>query len=377
MGLKSTTPVPSFAEVTDVKRLDSHTYRINLNEAFCTGAGMMNLKPPSPCLSNTWHCTPHSLNLFNVPVPNGGYTASCMLAAASLHLKSRGQPDTLTAHVEYPGRTEAGPAIVVIDDVKLGKQLSTLHLTLWQGGLLSSPPWITPSVSRRTVLAYTTRMDQQSFTGMTMPTAFEASPAAKFPPLPDFAKLKAEGVDDGWEESRLPEFAAAVQRSLGNWRFFMPRGEPLVPGYVDIWMCRANGERITQRVIPYVVDAFPFNLHSFTMDPELRKLLEVEGAPEKKEAARPGDAHGARGRASLWFPTVVMNLEVKMALPEDGVEWLASRITSKQMKDGKFDLDVQVRDLDGDLVALSHHVAMILEIERNTSKRKGSTKAAL
>lgn len=42
----------------------------------------------------------------------------------------------------------------------------------------------------------------------------------------------------------------------------------------------------------------------------------------------------------MWFPTVVMNLEAKAALPEDGVEWLAVQVTSKQIKDGRSDLDV-------------------------------------
>lgn len=79
-----------------------------------------------------------------------------MLAAARAHLSSRGQTDTFTAHIEYPNRTTAGPAIVAIEDVKLGRQLSTLHLTLWQDGLLPEAPWISPSpVSRRTVVAYT------------------------------------------------------------------------------------------------------------------------------------------------------------------------------------------------------------------------------
>lgn len=83
------------------------------------------------------------------------------------------------------------------------------------------------------------------------------------------------------------------------------------------------------------------------------------------------------GRAALWFPTVVMNPEVKTALPAEGVEWLAVRVTSKQIKDGRFDLDILVRDVDGELVALSHHVAMIVSVERNTKKRVVSSKAAL
>lgn len=297
-----------------------------------------------------------------------------------MHLSSRDQPDTLTAHFEYPSRSEAGPAVVVIEEVKLGPQLSTLHLTLWQCGLLASAPWITPSVSRRTILAYTNHTRLDTFTGMTVPTSYEASPAAELPPIPDFASMKsqAQGVDDTWEESSPPAPVSAIQRSLGNWRFLVPRGQPMVPGMVDVWMCRSNGERITQSALPYVMDSFPFNLHTFLMDPELRKLMEAEAPQRDNKAKHSKDVTEDRGRASLWFPTVVLNLEVKSSLPKEGVEWLAMRLASKQMKDGRFDLDVQLRDVDGELLALSHHVAMIVEIERNTTKRSHTrTKAAL
>lgn len=117
-----------------------------------------------------------------------------------------------------------------------------------------------------------------------------------------------------------------------------------------------------------------YNLHEFLAAPELRELL---------QAARKGEAAGntAEGkeiksrdesRATMWFPTVVMNLEVKTALPEEGVEWLAVRVTSKQIKDGRFDLEISVRDVDGELVVLSNHVAMIVSIERNTREAKAS-----
>ncbi|XDG06405.1 hypothetical protein ABKA04_006020 [Annulohypoxylon sp. FPYF3050] len=184
-----------------------------------------------------------------------------MLAAASAYLSSRGQRDTLTAHFEYPNRTTAGPAIVVIEDVKLTGQISTLHLTLWQGELLSQAPWVTPS---------------------------ERSPDA------------------------------------GR------------PGH--------NPPR-------------------------------EEGAQAQAQAkeAREKD----KQRASLWFPTVVMNIEAKTALPEEGVEWLAVRVTSKQIKEGKFDLDVMVRDGEGDIVTLSHHVAMIVSIERNMGKKGTSAKPVM
>ncbi|KAI1372089.1 thioesterase family protein [Hypoxylon crocopeplum] len=335
-----------FSKATKIEKLDSLTYRANLDETFCIGA-----------------------------VPNGGYAGSCMLAAANAHLSPRGQPDTLTVHFEYPGQTSPGPAIIVIDDVKLSRRLSTLHITLWQGGLLPQAPWITPSVSRRIALAYATNINFSTFTGMSMPTGYEGTPAAALPPVPDFEALKSKDSDETWEEIKMPKAATLVQRSLLNWRFYLPREGPLTPGVLDMWIRMASGERITQGALPYVVDSFPFNLHTFLAAPELRALLEAsqKGATDAQaEDVREKD----RQRATLWFPTVVMNLEVKAMLPEEGVEWLAVRVTSKQIKDGKFDLEVLVRDVEGEMVALSHHVAMIVSLERNTKKRD-PTKAAL
>lgn len=179
-----------------------------------------------------------------------------MLAAASEHLSSRDQPDTLTAHFEYPSRTSPGPAIVKIEDVKIRSgQLSTLHLTLWQGGLTEEAPWTT-AASRRIILAYTTHTNLRTFTGITLPTGFEGTPAAENPPLPDFGALK-KGQDGAWEESKLPKPARAAARSLQNWNFYVPRQGPLVPGVLDMWTRLSSGERITQSALPYVVDSFP------------------------------------------------------------------------------------------------------------------------
>lgn len=311
---------------------------------------------------------------------NGGYTASCMLAAASAHLSSRGQPDTLTAHFEYPNRTAVGPAVVTIEDVKLAGQLSTLQLTLWQGGLLPRAPWVTASVSRRTVLAYATCTNLRTFTGLSLPTGYSATAAAALPaPLPDFGALEAAGdADDGaWEESKLLP-SAMHMHSLRNWRFYLRRAGPLAPGVLDMWICLASGEPITQGALAYVIDSFPYNMHTSLVTPELRKLLEAPQDRGKSQRKGQGQQNigQANQNANVWLPTVVMNLEVKTKLPEEGVRWLAVRVTSKQIKDGRFDLEVLVRDVEGELVVLSHHVAMIVSMEKNTRKSP-SNKAAL
>ncbi|KAJ5291516.1 thioesterase family protein [Penicillium angulare] len=336
----------SFSEATKIEQLSSHAYQVNLSKAFCVGA-----------------------------VPNGGYTSACMLAAAKIHLGLRGQPDALTAHFEFPNRASTGPAILIIEDVKLGQQISTLQLTLWQGGLLSQAPWIDHFVSRRRVLAYTTHTNLRSFSGMSMPTGYEVTPAAKLPSVSDFEALKTNGADKVWEKSKLPKAYATMMPSLAHWHFYVPRNEPLSPGVLDMWIRLASSERITQSTLAYVVDSFPHNMHNFLAAPALRELLNAppdrSGDSDVKEI-REKDQQ----RAEMWFPTVVMNMEVKTALPDDGIEWLAVRVLSKQIKDGKFDLEVLVRDPDGAIIALSHHVGMILNIVQSTGK-KGLSKASL
>ena len=210
-----------------------------------------------------------------------------------------------------------------------------------------------------------------------MPTGYEATPAAALPSVPDFEALKNHGADDHWERSTPPGSPAGLQAtSLQNWNLYVPRQGPLSPGVLDMWVRMAHGQRITQTALGYVVDTVPVDLHNFLASPELRELL---NAPP----ARAGDSdvqeirQRDQERLELWFPTVVLNLEAKMALPEEGAEWLAVRITSKQVRDGKFDLEVLVRDLDGEIVALSHHVSMIVSMERNTGKKGSATKASL
>ena len=49
---------------------------------------------------------------------------------------------------------------------------------------------------------------------------------------------------------------------------------------------------------------------------------------------------------------------------------------SKVIKDGKFDTDVMVRDRNGEVIALSQTVSMIVSMERNTA-RKDAAKPSL
>ena len=83
---------------------------------------------------------------------------------------------------------------------------------------------------------------------------------------------------------------------------------------------------------------------------------------------------GKKPSARFWYPTVLLNIDFKKPLPEEGVEWLFVRVNAKQIKNGRMDLEIVILDERGDIVALSHHVALALGAERNVAQRKTGSK---
>ena len=70
----------------------------------------------------------------------------------------------------------------------------------------------------------------------------------------------------------------------------------------------------------------------------------------------------------------MLNIDFKKALPEEGVGWLFSRVRAKNIEKGRMDLEVEIRDESGEMVALSQHVALILGAERNMEGKEGKGK---
>ncbi|KAH6611703.1 thioesterase-like superfamily-domain-containing protein [Chaetomium sp. MPI-SDFR-AT-0129] len=321
--------VVSFSKATEVQRHGSHTYGVNLVDSFCIGT-----------------------------VPNGGYVTSCILRAAALHLAESGQKDVLNAHVQFLNRTEIGPAVIIIEDVKLGRQLSTLHATLYQHALLPEAPWITQGSTRKEVAVYLTMSDLSKAKGVSLPTSFHNSLQESLPPRPDFAALK-EDRDSNWVRHRFPGGSPlSYARCLQNTVYHDPRGEQPNTAVLYKWVRLASGEKFTAASLGFVSDCWPY-------------VVEAQ-RPSRKEAEereRRGETLAFRPGTMFWYPTVVLNIELKKTLPEEGLEWLQMRVQSKQIKDGRFDLEVILLDEHGDLVALSNHVNLILGSERNTAER--------
>jgi hypothetical protein len=280
-----------------------------------------------------------------------------------MHLAQRtGQGDVLNAHFQFLNRTETGPAVIVIEDVKLGRQLSTLHATLYQHALLPEAPWITAGSTRREVAAYLTMTTDllRKESGLSLPTSFSLRHPVAAPPRPDFAALKRDedGGDAHWARYRFPRGSPlGYSRCLRNTVYYEPRGGQPTRTVIDKWVRLASGERFTPASLAFVADCWPYVVEAWRPTATTEQEAEESAVPFAPEAR-------------FWYPTVVLNLEVKKALPEEGVEWLQLRIQSKQIKNGRFDLEVLILDQEGDLVALSNHVNLILGSDRNMAGRK-------
>jgi acyl-CoA thioesterase len=287
------------------------------------------------------------LPLLTLLVPHGGYVTSCFLRVAATHfagtLSRQKQPQTMTLHLEFPRRTEVGVAKFIVKDVKLGRQTSTTHVSLVQHG-------------KEEVVGYLTNSDLENEKGVTFPTEWELHPK---PYTVDFSKLSMD-EDANWAEQTSMPFAG-FRKASSRVRFFFPREGQFLRSITDQWIRFRDGSRFTTESLGYVADMFPQIVEGFSADDDPYRVK-----PKGAEKGKSDDRVGAK----YWYPTVVLNLDVKKALPKEGVEWLFCRASSKQIKKGRLDIEVVIMDESGDLVALSHHVALVLSAGRNLAARK-------
>ncbi|KAF5568481.1 hypothetical protein FPHYL_2729 [Fusarium phyllophilum] len=250
-------------------------------------------------------------------VPHGGYISAMFLRAASIYLAPYEQSDTFAAHWHFLSATHIGPAVLVVEEVRRGRALSILHSTLYQEGLLSESPWISDK-SKKKVAAYVTNTLLNGEQGLGLPTGFELSAS---PPLADLIKL-ATDEDPNWE--RLPTHGCDHKQTP--------------PETWDLQLRMSNNERWTTWVLGYIADVAP--------------ALIIEGyRPTDLDASLPED-------------------RCQEGLPEEGEEWLRIRISAKVIMNGRYDAEVVVFDRDGDVVALSNHVALILDGKRNWGRKE-------
>ena len=250
-----------------------------------------------------------------------------------------------------------------MSEAKLGTRTSTIHISLTQGELDQYPA----------VVGYITQSNLTTETGLSLETAFSLHP----PPLPiqsTDALRKDEEPDWALTEKKFTKF----RKAGSHVKTYLLRQGQVGQALIDQWLCFENGERFTQEALGYLVDTFPQIMESANGQGDLAKemrLLQARSASvsDVQESEATGTGLDKSQWAHFWYPTVTLTMDIKKALPGEGVEWLFSRVRAKQIRNGRMDLEVTVLDEDGDIVALSTHVALIVSANRNMTRNAKST----
>ncbi|MCJ1365866.1 hypothetical protein MMC16_004991 [Acarospora aff. strigata] len=339
----------SFTNAIAVKALDSHSYSADFSEQWCIGSGKS--LPEIPRTSG------FQILIFKRAVPHGGFVTSVFLNVVRTHfsttLSKQNQPHTISLHLEFLRRTSAGSVQFTVEDTKLGRQTSTVHVTLKQR-------------DRVEVVGYISNSNMHTETGLTLPTKWELHPP---PPTVNLPKLKAD-TDPNWAlQTNMP--FAPFRKASQNVKFYFPRQDQLLKSIADEWLCFANGERFTNESLGYVSDMWPQVVEAYRAEKDPYHVDKAQPAPTNQDQ----NQHQSKSKskvvpARFWYPTLLLNLDIKKFLPAEGVEWLFVRVRAKQIRNGRMDLECIIFDEGGDLVALSHHVGMILGVERNMAERR-------
>lgn len=197
--------------------------------------------------------------------------------------------------------------------------------------------------------AYITNGDISGESGVNLPTQWTLDLA---PPEADLAKL-VTGDDPNWERMHIPIMKRVPM--LNHIEYYWRRGGHILPATHDYWIRFARRpDTFSNTSLGFVADAGP-------------PLLVESFRPATRDAPIPPG--GFAFNKGFWYPTLTMTLDVRRALPPEGLEWLRLRVAAKEVRNGRYDAEVIMFDEQGNLIALSHHVAMAVDVERNYAKR--------
>lgn len=228
-------------------------------------------------------------------IPNGGYLMA-LTARAMADALPHPHPLSLTAYFVKP--SAVGPAEVEVEVVKKGRRFSVSAARLLQDG-------------GEVLRMLATFGDLSASTG---PTRVTAVP----PDLPDPESLPDGGDPGDREVTRRFDFRFTPE-SIG-----FAEGRPSGRALVEGWLRFGDGREPDPLSLPVFCDAFPPAIWNIT---------------------RPA-----------WVPTLEMTVHVR-ALPAPG--WLASRVQTRALMDGRLEEDCEIWDSQGTLVAMSRQLALI------------------
>ncbi|EAW22563.1 thioesterase family protein [Aspergillus fischeri NRRL 181] len=339
-----------FEKAINVTPIDSHTYSAYLDPQWCILSGKFNLPRH---IDATVYFRETKCNQF------------------------RSTPEPIGMQLSFLRRTVVGPAVLRVQDIKIGARISTIHVTLSQRpdrpGTASDKDDLEVKV-----VGYITVSPPDMEEGPIRKGTWGLSP----PPVSgslaigsvNLEALAANGTDGAWMRLPRPPPAVTAPQHL---EIYTPRPQgPMTlesrqKQVVDQWARFIPGgkkvARWSNEAVMFLADMFPAALDRMGAM-ETSRLLAMEGV---QEGELQGNAHD---KGAFWYPTVTLNIDLKTRIPPEGVEWLQSRVVTRMLRGSRADLDVVILDPQGELIALSTQVALVVNASRNTKGRAKSEK---
>lgn len=332
-------------------------------------------------------------------MPHGGYTASVLYRTAATHFAQKAaksekkEPgraqEPIALQITFQRRTITGPAILTVQEIKLGARVSTIQVTLLQARDTAAalPPSTTRTEAKISdgddlevkVLAYITLSPPEAEEGPAVNTPWDLSPAMPPGSLSsggiDFRALSENGMDGEWKAGPLAPptlYAAEHLRVYSPALTLRPKTvHQRLTQVVDQWAQFAPGgtlARWSNEAVMYFADIFLAGLDRMGAM-EATRASRAAGGQDTDGADGGEKVTTGAGLAQFWYPTVTMNIDLKTRLPPQGVEWLHSRVVTRMLRGGRADLDVLMLDQQEQLIAMSTQVALVVDPSRNVKGR--------
>ncbi|KAK5174296.1 uncharacterized protein LTR77_001376 [Saxophila tyrrhenica] len=289
----------------------------------------------------------YSYGLDVLAAAHGASMISLLWESVALHcrttLAKHQQPDTLSCYVQFLRPAAVGQALISLQDVQLSKTTSTLHATLHQS-------------NKDRVVAYFTIFNRLTTKGMSLPTPYTPSPP--IPPI-SFPLLRA-GHDPLWTNFHRPYDISPNTRFLSNFHIAVERTAHADKRTMQSYLGWAHPHsRWTTASLGVACDLFlPASENFFD------SYRSAQGMADEAVSV---ETSGHKGTSvpwtrPYWYLTLNVSIEVKRALPEEGVEWLFIRMRTKEVVEGKIDVSGEVWDAEGRLVAVTQQLWVVVEV---------------
>ncbi|KAL9582652.1 MAG: hypothetical protein Q9212_003174 [Teloschistes hypoglaucus] len=276
---------------------------------------------------------------------HGGLLVCIAVNAVQQHYKStllaQNHPHTFSIDAFFLRPAEVGDTTVIIKDIKLGFNVSTVHFALMQDDI-------------ERVVGYAFNMNLESERGISYPTP---SPLDPEPSSANLAKL-ADQSDPTWIGYSIPWHPHSFLKGSTHFQFFFPTKPCISPNISDAWIRFVGADqKFTTEMLGSIADHWRRMIENYVPNSKWRQDIIPMRVAQDNAAGKLTPAYST----SYGYPTLSMHLEIKKQLPPEGSEWLFMRARSTAIRNGRFDAEVLIMDEHMDLVALSHQVAFITE----------------